>query len=117
MSGVRLLAQFRLKPGTTREFSSSWQDRLRSVRTEDGCLQYELFTSLDDPCRVAMVEAWGSVEAFTAHTQRDAAHNTRPTDALPGGELIADEPFTVEIYWDKTYYDYDAVNDAFVVVT
>jgi quinol monooxygenase YgiN len=114
MAGVRLLAQFKLKPGSEREFHAAWLDRMKSVRTEPGCLQYELFASMDDPCAIAMAEAWESVAAFRAHTLLDASRNARPTDPLPGGEYVAAEPFTVEINWDMTLYDYDPSGDTFV---
>jgi quinol monooxygenase YgiN len=117
MAGVRLVAQFTLKPDSVETFYRAWQPRLKGVRTEGGCLQYEMFRSMDDPQRVAMVEAWESVDAFQAHIRLDASRNARPTDGLPGGECIAPEPFGVEVYWDMTYYDYDASSDIFVPVT
>jgi quinol monooxygenase YgiN len=117
MAGVRLVAQLTLNPNSTGAFYSAWRERLENVRTENGCLQYEIFRSMDDPRRVAMVEAWESVEAFEAHTWLDASRNSRPTDALPGGEFIAPEPFSVEVYWDMTYYDYDSSSDRFVALT
>lgn len=114
MAGVRLLAQFKLKAGTERDFHAAWQKRLESVRTESGCLQYEIFSSMDDPCRIAMVELWESASAFKAHTLLDALRDARPTDPLPGGEFFAAEPFSVEIDWNVTFYDYDPVCDRFV---
>lgn len=40
---------------------------LGRVRQETGCLQYELFLSVEDPARLILVEQWDSKANMDAH--------------------------------------------------
>ena len=52
---------------------SSVRDVLSSIveptRKEDGCLRYDLFADLADPCRFTFIEEWTSAEALDAHSK------------------------------------------------
>ena len=41
-----------------------------SCREEDGCVQYVLSWRVDDPCRIQLLEAWESEEAWETHKQQ-----------------------------------------------
>ena len=60
---------------------------LDAVRSEDGCLGYEYFRSMEDPDRVLLVEHWKDEKALDAHI---AAENLARIQALKGNHGISD---------------------------
>jgi len=56
-------------PGSGRQFVDALEQAglLRTIRAEAGCLQYEFFTSLDDPGKLILVERWTDEEALATH--------------------------------------------------
>ena len=60
---------------------------LDAVRSEDGCLGYEYFRSMENPDRVLLVEHWKDEEALDAHI---AAENLARIQALKGNHGISD---------------------------
>jgi quinol monooxygenase YgiN len=55
------------------------------TRLEEGCLRYDLFADLNDPCRFTFVEEWTSAEALQAHSQ--SAHIAAGRARLANGKL------------------------------
>ena len=39
------------------------------TRLEDGCLRYDLFVDVADPCRFTFIEEWTSSEALQVHSR------------------------------------------------
>ena len=52
------------------------------TRAEDGCLRYDLFEDLADPCRFTFLEEWTSLDALKAHSQ--STHITQGRARLEG---------------------------------
>lgn len=60
---------------------------LDAVRSEDGCLGYEYFRSMEDPDRVLLVEHWRDERALDAHI---VAENLARIQALKENHGISD---------------------------
>jgi quinol monooxygenase YgiN len=58
--------------------------RARRPEVEDkpGCLQYEVFRSIDDPLRFVMLEHWTDEESLQRHYA--SMPHARPAPAAPG---------------------------------
>ena len=65
---IRLTVHVKIKEGTNADFEAAAAEAMTQVRAEDaGCEQYELFKSVDDPTRYAIIESWLDAEALKAH--------------------------------------------------
>jgi quinol monooxygenase YgiN len=64
---VRLVVTLTAQPGRGREFAQAWTGRLAEVQSEQGCEQYELFTSTTRPDTLVLLERWTSDDALAAH--------------------------------------------------
>lgn len=53
---IRHVITIQVAPGRTAEFAGFFRALQAITRQEDGCEQYELFQSLDDPDRVVLLE-------------------------------------------------------------
>lgn len=78
MAGIRLIVQMQIAEGSTEAFIDAWTDHLAEVLDESGCLQYEMFRSVTNPQRIAMVEHWADREAFETHWSRELAREGGP---------------------------------------
>lgn len=67
MEAIHLLVLIEVQPGK-RAIQIEAFDALRPlVLAEPGCLQYELFSDVDDENRFILVEKWASQAALDAH--------------------------------------------------
>ena len=66
---LKVLVTYTAKPDHAKAFLADIVDKgLRDkVLAEDGCLQYDYFTSAADPNQVLLVEAWESRDAQKVH--------------------------------------------------
>ena len=65
---IGLTVQFEIKEGCGDEFEAGFAKAAAAVREQDeGCEMYDLFRSVDDPTRYAMVERWTTKELLKAH--------------------------------------------------
>jgi quinol monooxygenase YgiN len=79
---IRHVVTIQVAPGRTAEFADSFRALQAIARQEDGCEQYELFQSLDDPDRVVLLERWASQELLEQHMQAERSRNHSAVDAL-----------------------------------
>jgi quinol monooxygenase YgiN len=56
--------------------------RRPEVEAKPGCLQYEVFRSIDDPLRFVMLEHWTDEESLQRHYA--SMPHARPAPAAPG---------------------------------
>lgn len=77
---VRLVVMINAAPGKGAEFARAFKPRCEESRKDPGCLQFEIFQSVFDPDKFALLELWESQEALDNHAKLQAA---RP--ALPAG--------------------------------
>ena len=86
----RITVQINLKAGHSEAFEAVIRPAMARVRAEDdGCEMYDLFKSVDDDHRYAIVESWASQEAIDGHRKSDAMSDmAKIRDHLDGRPII-----------------------------
>ncbi|MFZ1813657.1 MAG: putative quinol monooxygenase [Rhizobiaceae bacterium] len=64
---IHLIATLTIKPGSLPAVMDAVRSCLEATRREDGCISYELFTSIEDENRLVFVERWRDRAALDAH--------------------------------------------------
>ncbi len=72
---VRLIVTITATPGKGTELADAYRDRCAEVMQEPGCEQFEVFQSVVNPDRLALLERWADQSALDAHLQ---VNTTRP---------------------------------------
>ena len=72
---IRLLVTITAAPGKGAELAKAYGPRCAEVMKEPGCEQFEVFQSVVNPDRLALLECWADQAALDAHAQ---LNNTRP---------------------------------------
>ncbi len=68
MSGLAIIVEFRLQPGTRSEFRRLIAKNARiSAQTEPGCRRFDVLEPNDHPDRVWLYEIYNDEAAFEAH--------------------------------------------------
>jgi quinol monooxygenase YgiN len=79
---IRHIVTIQVAPGRARDFASAFKILQARVRHEDGCEQYELLQSLDDPDKLIMLERWASQALLDAHMEAERIRNPAQLEAL-----------------------------------
>jgi quinol monooxygenase YgiN len=79
---IRHVVTIQVAPGKTASFASVFEALQAVARQEDGCEQYELFQSVDDPDKLVILERWASQELLDTHMAAERAGNASLVDAL-----------------------------------
>ncbi|MBV8792436.1 MAG: antibiotic biosynthesis monooxygenase [Pseudolabrys sp.] len=66
---IYVVAQLRLKPGTTDRACAEARKVVAGTIKEDGCLFYDFNLSVTDETRLVAVERWESHEALAHHNE------------------------------------------------
>ena len=66
---IYVIAQLKLKPGTTERACAGARDVVAGTVKEEGCLFYDFNLSVTDPTRLVAVERWDSEEALARHNE------------------------------------------------
>lgn len=66
---IRLVVTIEAIPGKGAALARAFSERAIETRKEDGCHQFEAFTSADNPDRVVVLERWRDQAALDAHAQ------------------------------------------------
>ena len=77
---IRLVVSITAAPGKGAELAQAYRARCPEILQEPGCEQFEVFQSVLDPDRLALLERWSDQAALDAHAERN---KTRPP--LPAG--------------------------------
>lgn len=72
---VRLVVTITAQPGKGAELAQAYKARCRAVMEEPGCEQFEIFQSVLDPDRLALLERWTDQAALDTHAR---LNSTRP---------------------------------------
>ena len=72
---VRLVVTINAVPGKGNELAQAYETRCAEVMQEPGCEQFEIFRSVSDPDRFALLERWASQQALDQHAR---LNSTRP---------------------------------------
>jgi quinol monooxygenase YgiN len=79
---IRHIVTIQVAPGKTADFVSAFKPLQTIAQSEEGCEQYELFQSFDDPDRVVILERWASQELLDTHMEAERTRNAAAIDAL-----------------------------------
>ena len=72
---IRLLVTITAAPGKGAELAKAYGPRCEEVMKEPGCEQFEVFQSVSNPDKLALLERWKDQAALDAHAQ---VNKTRP---------------------------------------
>lgn len=64
---IYVLATLIVKPEKRADFLENARDVIAATRREEGCLRYDLTSSIIEPNEFIFVEQWESRDALTAH--------------------------------------------------
>jgi quinol monooxygenase YgiN len=67
---VRLVVSITAAPGKGAEFAQAFKGRCEESRKDPGCQQFEIFQSVLNPDKFALLELWDSPEALANHAAR-----------------------------------------------
>lgn len=77
---VRLVVSITAAPGKGADLAEAFRARCTDVMKEPGCQQFEVFQSVLNPDKLALLELWADQAALDAHAKVNA---TRPP--MPAG--------------------------------
>jgi quinol monooxygenase YgiN len=75
---VRLVVTINAAPGKGAEFAQAFKPRCEASLKDPGCQQFELYQSVFDPDKFALLELWDSPEALANHAKLQAARPPLP---------------------------------------
>ncbi|HKS88595.1 MAG TPA: antibiotic biosynthesis monooxygenase family protein [Stellaceae bacterium] len=81
---VRLVVSITAAPGRGAEFARAFAPRCEQSRKDQGCLQFDIFQSVSDPDKFALLELWESPEALANHAKLQAARPPLPEGLRAG---------------------------------
>ena len=66
---VRLVVSITAAPGKGAQFAQAFKPRCEESRKDPGCQQFEIFQSVSNPDKFALLELWESQAALDAHAK------------------------------------------------
>jgi quinol monooxygenase YgiN len=75
---VRLVVTFNAAPGKGAELAQAMKARCEISRRDAGCQQFEVFQSVLDPDKLALLELWDDQAALDAHAKLQAQRPPLP---------------------------------------
>ncbi|NUR96855.1 MAG: antibiotic biosynthesis monooxygenase [Kribbellaceae bacterium] len=79
---VRHVITIQVAPGRAADFGTAFKVVQEVVLAEEGCEQYELFQSLDDPDRMVLLERWSTQELLERHMAAERTGDPGPLQNL-----------------------------------
>ena len=76
---VRLVVSIDALPGRGDEFAQVFAKRCEDSRKDAGCLQFEIFRSVSNPDKFALLELWESQAALDAHAKINTTRAPLPS--------------------------------------
>ena len=67
MPRLMIIAEFELKPQHTDDFIKLMKRHAELSRAEDGCQQFDVLQSQEDPTKIVFVESWRDQAALDVH--------------------------------------------------
>jgi len=90
---LRLVVTLIAKPGMRDDYAKALKGTIDITHGEDGCEQYELCFSTEDPNKMVLLERWTSAAHLDAHMEA-----MRARGPIPGGEFRAEGGGNFERY-------------------
>ena len=81
---VRLVVSINAAPGKGAEFARAFKPRCEASRKDPGCQQFEIFQSVSNPDKFALLELWESQAALDGHAKLQAARPPLPEGLRAG---------------------------------
>jgi quinol monooxygenase YgiN len=81
---VRLVVSITAAPGKGAEFAQAFKGRCEESRKDPGCQEFEIFQSVLNPDKFALLELWDSPEALANHAKLQAARPPLPEGLRQG---------------------------------
>lgn len=81
---VRLVVTITAAPGKGSDLAEAFRGRCAEVMQEPGCEQFEVFRSVLNPDKLALLDLWQDQAALDAHAKLNAARAPLP-DGLRSG--------------------------------
>jgi quinol monooxygenase YgiN len=87
---LTIVAKITAKPGAEGRLESELRKLVSPTRSEDGCVQYDLHRSLEDPRVFLFFENWSSAPHLEAHMNTDhlLAFQRKAGDLVDEMELL-----------------------------
>jgi quinol monooxygenase YgiN len=82
---IRLIVALTAQPGKGTELAQAYKARCAEVTQEPGCEQFELFQSVVNPDKLAILERWTDAESLEAHARVQNARAPVRPDLRVGG--------------------------------
>jgi quinol monooxygenase YgiN len=79
---IRHVVTIRAAAGKAADFADAFKALQAVALQEEGCEQYELFQSLDDPDKLVILERWASQELLEKHMEAERSRNSSLIDAV-----------------------------------
>jgi quinol monooxygenase YgiN len=79
---IRHVVTVRVAPGRAADFARVFEDLRAVTLKEEGCEEYELFQSVQDPDRLVVLERWKSHDLLEKHMAAERERNGPLIDAL-----------------------------------
>lgn len=68
---IYVIATLTIRPGSLEALRGPAAACMEATLKEDGCISYELFSSVVDPEKLVFVEKWETRAALTAHSKSE----------------------------------------------
>jgi quinol monooxygenase YgiN len=82
---VRLVVTINAAPGKGSELAQAFRARCAECMQEPGCEQFEVFQSVLNPDRLALLELWKDQAALDVHAKLNATRAPMPEGLRAGG--------------------------------
>jgi quinol monooxygenase YgiN len=79
---IRHVVTIQVAAGRVTQFAEAFKGLQAITQQEDGCEQYELLQSLDDPDRLVLLERWSNQELLDKHMVAERGRSPSPVDAI-----------------------------------
>lgn len=79
---IRHVVTVQVAAGRAADFATAFAALQAVARREDGCEQYELFQSLDDPDKLVILERWTNQELLDRHMAAERGRDSSLIDAV-----------------------------------
>ncbi len=82
---VRLVVTINAAPGKGADLAQEFRKRCAEVAQEPGCQQFEVFQSVLNPDKLALLELWADQAALDVHAKVNATRAPMPPGLRLGG--------------------------------
>jgi quinol monooxygenase YgiN len=83
---VRLVVSITAAPGKGAELAAAFRTRCTEVAREPGCEQFEVFQSVLNPDKLALLELWTDQAALDVHAEVNKTRAPMPPGLRAGGQ-------------------------------